>query len=227
MHHLDRLVDLFLPPRCGGCGRLGGAYCADCIRSTRRLEEPLCRRCGRELAFARSHCSCHLRHADRLISAVAMEGPVERAMHRFKYLGWRRLAVPFAALLGERLAGAQLGVELAVAVPLHRSRERRRGFNQAELLRRELSRQTGLREPPGRLIRWRHAPPQVGLDRQHRLQNLVGAFCWQGESLKRVPVIVVDDVSTTGATVDACAQALKEGGAGMVIGLTVARVASY
>jgi ComF family protein len=219
-----RLLDLVLPPRCGGCAAVGSWYCERCAEKTRRLEEPLCVRCGAELPFTGSRCNCRLRSVDRIRSAVAMEGPVEAAMHRFKYLGWRSLAAPLARLLVTGGGIAELAGMSAVAVPLHRSRQRGRGFNQAQLLLDELSAQGQLKKLPQRLVRGRSAPPQVGLDRLQRLANLQGAFTWRGEDLRKVPVIVVDDVSTTGATIDACAQALKSGGAGMVIGLTIARV---
>src|ERR1700674_1281105 len=100
-----RLVDLILPPRCGGGRRVGAWLCEPCRAKIRRLEEPLCRRCGVELSSASRTCGCRtrLRSLTRLRSAVAYEGPVEHAVHRFKYEGWRRLAEPLAPLLAERL----------------------------------------------------------------------------------------------------------------------------
>ena len=220
------LVDLILPPRCGGCHLAGSWLCEICLRRMRRLEQPLCRRCGAELESPRGGCGCRgrLRSLTRLRSAVAYEGPVESAIQRFKYQGWRRLASPLATLIAERVLVEGLAASMVVAVPLHRDRERQRGFNQAELLAHELRRRTGLRAPPGRLLRIRTTVPQVGNDRLHRWQNVKGAFEWRGPQLSGRSVIVVDDVATTGATLEACASALNEGGAGPVIGVTVARV---
>ena len=197
-----------------------------CRRRIRRLEEPLCRRCGAELDSPRATCGCKGRlHAlTRLRSAVAYEGPVESAVHRFKYQGWRRLAAPLAQLLAERLVVEGLASSMVVAVPLHTERHRARGFNQSDLLARELERRLGLRRPPGRLLRLRATPPQVGNDRLHRWENVHGAFAWRGAPLEGRSLMVVDDVATTGATLEACAAALKSGGAGAVIGVTVARV---
>ncbi|MGH7904730.1 MAG: ComF family protein, partial [Candidatus Dormibacteraceae bacterium] len=146
------------------------------------------------------------------------------AIHRLKYEGRRPLARPLARLVCDRLAidGAP-GMGL-LAVPLHRSRLARRGFNQSELIVRELRVRLRLPEPPGRLVRARDTPAQVGLDRAHRLANVSGAFDWQGPDLGGMPVILVDDVITTGATLEACAAALRAGGAGAISGLTVARV---
>lgn len=192
----------------------------------RRLEEPLCRRCGAELDSARNSCGCkgRLQALTRLRSAVAYEGPVEAAIHRFKYQGWRRLASPLAQLLAERIVIEGLASSTAVAVPLHPDRLRERGFNQSELLCRELQDRLALQDAPGRLVRVRATPSQVGNDRIRRWQNVRDAFAWRGPVLGGRPIMVVDDVATTGATLEACASALKAAGSGPVIGVTVARV---
>jgi ComF family protein len=192
----------------------------------RRLEEPLCRRCGAELDSGSASCSCRgrLRALSRLRSAVAYEGTAEAALHRFKYQGWRRLAAPLAQLLAERVVVEGLAASMVLPVPLHADRRRQRGFNQAELLTAELKRILGLPDPPGRLVRIRPTPPQVGSDRLHRWQNVRNAFAWQGEPLDGRPLMLVDDVATTGATLEACAAALRSAGAGPITGVTVARV---
>lgn len=155
---------------------------------------------------------------------MAYEGPVEPLVHRFKYQGWKRLARPLALLLCERIVVEGLASSYVVPVPLHSARRRDRGFNQSELLAQELRRELKLTEPPGRLERVRATLPQVGSDRLHRWENVRGAFEWRGESLHGRPLMVVDDVATTGATLEACATALKVAGSGPVIGVTVARV---
>ena len=145
-------------------------------------------------------------------------------MHRFKYEGWRRLAGPLAQLLAERLVVEGVAARWVVSVPLHPARLRQRGFNQAELLSRELRRRLVLDEPPGVLIRTRETPPQVGHDRRWRLENVCGAFEWKGPPLAGESMFVIDDVATTGATLDACASALRAAGSGPVTGVSVARV---
>ena len=141
--------------------------------------------------------------------------------------------------LGELLTSVWDSVEdlrglvlpLIVPVPLHPSRQRERGFNQAELLAAGLVR--GLRgryrKPPllvaaGYLRRWRATPPQTGLRRAARGENLRGAFeVVEPERVRERPVVLIDDVMTTGATLSACARTLKRAGAEPVIGLTLAR----
>jgi ComF family protein len=223
---LSGLLDLVLPPRCGGCLVAGAWLCDGCRARIRRLQEPLCRRCGAEVESARPDCGCRhrLRSLARLRSAVVYEGPIERAIHRFKYQGWRRLAGPLALLLAERLVVEGLAASWALAVPLHAERVRVRGFNQSELLARELRERMAVQPPPGQLVRTRPTPPQVGHDRLWRQDNMRGAFEWRGPHLGGKSILVVDDVATTGATLEACASALRAGGSGPVIGAAVARV---
>jgi competence protein ComFC len=186
----------------------------------------MCRRCGVELESAQRYCGCRgrLRALSRLRSAVAYEGPIELVVQRFKYEGWRRLAGPLALLLAERLVVEGLSADWVLAVPLHPSRLRQRGFNQADLLAVELRRRLALGKLPGELVRTRATPPQVGHDRLWRLKNVRGAFAWRGADLAGRSLLLVDDVATTGATLEACAAALRASGSGSVVGASVARV---
>jgi ComF family protein len=224
---IANLIELLLPPRCGACRSPGSWFCERCRGRIRRLEEPLCRRCGAEVESARKQCGCQrrLRALARLRSAVAYEGPIELAIQRFKYRGWRRLAAPLALLMAERLVVEGLAAQFAIAVPLHPHRLRQRGFNQSELLAADLRNRLGLASPQGELVRTRPTPPQVGNDRLRRLENVRDAFAWRGPDLGGRALILVDDVATTGATLESCANALRSGGSGPVFGISVARVA--
>ncbi len=226
MRLLGPLVDWILPPRCGGCHALGSWLCERCKRRIRRLEEPLCPRCGRELPFAGGTCNCRtrLRHLARLRAAAAYEGPLPPAVHRLKYRGWRALAPPLATLLIARLVVEGLPAESVLSVPLHAARQRRRGYNQAELLAREIRRALRVEPAYGELLRTRDTRAQVGLDRRRRQANVEGAFAWVGAPGAGRPVLLVDDVVTTGATLEACAAALSAAGFGRISGITLARV---
>src|SRR5439155_16560359 len=113
-----------------------------------------------------------------------------------------------------------------LAVPLHRDRLRERGYNQSALLARELGRRWALPLAADRHVRLRDTPPQVGLDRPSRRRNVAGAFAWNGPPLAGGAVLLVDDVATTGSTLEACGQALRAAGAGLIEAVTVARVSA-
>ncbi len=177
------------------------------------------------MQHAGNSCGCRrrLRHLSNLRSAAVYSGPLENALHRFKYEGRRPLAEPLGLLIAEWLILDGPGANLIACVPLHPRRRRRRGYNQAELLARVVSRRTRLPLVSG-LVRSRDTPPQVGLDRRSRGENVCDAFAWKAQDLGRCSVLLIDDVATTGATLDACAAALRAGGSGPVNGFTVARV---
>lgn len=220
------LLDWVLPPRCGGCGALGSWFCARCRSLIQPVAEPLCGRCGRQLEVRGEACSCRrrLRVLDAVRSAAVYEGPLERAIHRLKYQGRRPLAGALAGLLAERFEPFLQPDAILQPVPLHRRRRRQRGFNQAQLLADELGRAWEVGRAQGRLVRRRDTRAQVGLDRAQRRRNVEDAFRWLGPDLDGRPVLLIDDVITTCATVEACARALREAGAGDVRALSVARV---
>jgi ComF family protein len=159
-----------------------------------------------------------------LRSAAVYDGPLEAALHRFKYEGWRSLAPVLADLIWQRLGSELPAASLLVPVPLHPRRRRSRGYNQADLLVSGLARHVDRIRAGGRLLRIRDTPAQVGQDRLRRRANVDGAFTWRGHGLRGHPVVLVDDVATTGSTLEACAAALRAAGSGPVTGLTVARV---
>lgn len=152
-----------------------------------------------------------------------LRGPLKRAVYQFKYRQKRKLALPLADLMHHYLLENPLPAELIVPVPLHMDRLRERGYNQAALLARELSERSGLPLEEGCLVRIRETAPQVALKAEERRKNVRGAFRGQGEKLRDRQVLLIDDVSTTGATLEACAEALHERGARSVWALVLAR----
>ena len=149
------------------------------------------------------------------------DGTLRAIIHALKYEGRRSLAQPLAALIRARGSDLLAGADAAVPVPLHASRRRERGFNQAHDLARHLD-----LEVVGALCRTRATPTQTGLPAAQRHRNVRGAFevTRQARRLRGRVVVLVDDVSTTGATLEACARALKGAGVAEVRALTAARV---
>jgi competence protein ComFC len=148
---------------------------------------------------------------------------MRQAIYELKYRNLRALAAPLAKLMYDYLVTNPLPGEFLVPVPLHRKRWRERGYNQSSLLARELGRLTGLPVVDDCLTRRQHAPPQArsGSARE-RQSNVAGAFTCGDGRLKGKPVLLIDDVATSGATLNACAGALKSAGAVSVWGLVMA-----
>jgi ComF family protein len=204
------LLDLVYPPRCGGCDRRGTLMCAECLA---RIEHP-----GGERRVER---------LDAVVSAGVFKEPLRSAIHKLKYESDTPLAKELAGLISEALARDDRWVAddgeppVIVPVPLHPSRKRARGYNQSELLARELGRATGWTVEK-RLQRVKSTRPQVGLDAEARQENVRDAFQWQGEDAP-LRVMLVDDVCTTGATLSECAFALMAAGTEHIFAATVAR----
>ena len=154
-----------------------------------------------------------------------MEGAVQQAIFALKYRGIRAAAPERGLLLAGYIAEQRTPGDVIVAVPLHRRRLRTRGYNQSELLARELSKITGLPSAKGLLARVKDAPPQVeAATRSQRRTNVEGSYEVTGDVTGR-RVLLIDDVVTTGATMSSCAAALKQAGAASVWGLALAREA--
>jgi len=218
-------LDLLLPLRCLGCGREGDLICPSCRQSLPRIRLPLCQRCG-ATAGEGNLCRLCINHPltiDGIRSVFLFQGTVRQAILQLKYKHLKALATPLGELLNEYLSSHPLKGEALVPVPLHPKRLRERGYNQASLLAQELGKLVGLPVVEDMLIRVQDSVPQArtksALERRHNVQ---GVFTCP-RSLEGKQILLVDDVCTTGATLDACAIALKAAGATSVWGLTVAR----
>jgi ComF family protein len=212
------LVELILPPACAGCGRFGHSLCEACTAGFRRAESPQDR-------FAAADPGMVV--GDALVLAVAAfehEGNLRRALQRLKYGGSARIAPPLARAAApalEALTGVCGRLPL-VPVPVHAARERQRGYNQAALLAHALGGAASL--PVLDLLeRRRSTVRQHGLGKAARLHNLRGAFALRGGVPAPPQAILVDDILTTSATLEACAQVLRAAGATSVYGFAIAR----
>ena len=235
---LDAVLSIVLAPSCAACGELldhptRGPVCEACWQSVQPLTPPLCECCGdplsswRVISLPMARCP-RCRRARRLVdcarSVGAYDGALRAVVHALKYEGRRSLARPLALLMHSRCAAMFEHADGLVPVPLHSSRRRARGFNQALDLARHLSRNG----PPvcQALRRVRATPTQTGLPAAQRHRNMRHAFApaRRAPPLAGAVVVLVDDVSTTGATLEACARVLKEMGAREVRAVTAARV---
>ncbi len=219
------LLDLLFPPRCVSCGEMGNLLCAQCREKFELVEPPLCPRCGRPNPNGRlcPLCQRDPLQIDGVRSAAYFAGTLREAIHHFKYYNRQALAIPLGKLMGNYWEKSPLPAEIIVPVPLHPNRLRERGYNQAALLARELGQSTGLPVAENGLVRVRATRPQVELTAQERKENVSDAFHCSTMEFKGKRALLIDDVCTTGATLEACSIALQQAGARSVWAFTLAR----
>ena len=220
-----RIERWLLPAECLVCrsprmDRLESLVCDVCRARWRPIAPPYCSVCGEPapLGLECRVCAAWPPDFGPVRSAVRLDPAVRRLVHRFKYQGWWRLADSFAPRMAPFVR--EFGDADLVPIPLNRRREAVRGYNQAERLARALGDTTGLPVCPERLLRVRDTPTQTRLTPERRRANLAEAFA--GAECHR-PVILVDDVFTTGATLCSAAAELLERGAQRVGAVTFAR----
>ena len=235
-------LDLFFPPHCVSCRARGSAFCSVCRSKMILPANPLCWRCGRSLLLvlptkvSQQPPLCpdcfggNGPHDVSWLRAVAVhEGTAREAIHALKYQGRRRVAMPLGDLLAHYLQNWAHEVDLVIPIPLHAERQRERGFNQSALLARRCAGQLSIPYLPRALIRQRATRPQVGLSKEERRANVLNAFIpgRQGtlSHLAGKHVVLIDDVMTTGSTLNSAAAALAPLHPSSVSGLAVTRPA--
>lgn len=222
-------LDLLFPPQCAGCGAPGHPFCPRCAQLVEPVPPEICACCGRPQPAATALCPACRRGTSPLLLARAAAlhtSPLREAIHAFKYENHPELAGPLARYLIVAFHSAPWDalpqpIDAVVPVPLHAQRRQERGYNQSELLADELCRAAGLALEPAWLERIQATRQQVGLTAAERKQNVAGAFT----ASRRVAghtLLLVDDVYTTGATLQACAAAAVAAGARGVYALTLA-----
>lgn len=212
------LLDVLVPPACSGCGAFGEALCARCHSRLRPAST------SRDRFVAPDPSVVVGDELEVAIAAFAYEGVLRRSLARLKYGGAARLARPLAAAAAP-LVGPFMGAcapATLVPVPVHRDRLRQRGYNQAALLARQLGMELGL-PMSDVLARARPTSQQHRLNRAERLRNLRGAFVMGRDARAPPRVILVDDILTTSATLEACAAVLRAAGCERVVGVAIAR----
>ena len=231
------LADFLFPPKCPLCGKFGeenggGRFCSSCLAEFISFSHPLCPRCGRSFATpaGEDHLCGECLTAERFFTRARSLGPYEgkmvEAIARFKYRGATHLGKPLGKLLAEYKDDefSFSRFQRVIPVPLNVKRLRQRGFNQSLLLTRQVARGRALPLDFQSLQRIRNTPPQTQLSGADREKNIRGAFAVTApEAIAGKHILLIDDVFTTGATVQECAKMLKKAGAEQVDVLTLAR----
>jgi ComF family protein len=220
-------LNLLFPLRCAGCGTPGSDLCATCTASMVAVGRVVCKRCGEPLRAPGlcSRCKTGTYSFRQVRSAFRFEGILRTAVHALKYERRRSVAAPLARAMSEALERPESPDIMLCAVPLHPTRLSERGYNQSAELAQHLAQLWGISFLPDDVLeRIRPTERQVGLDYAARQKNVDSAF----RAGNRMPVsgkviVLVDDVCTTTATLNACATALLEAGASAVDGVTLAR----
>jgi competence protein ComFC len=218
-------LDWLYPPQCGGCGKAGSRWCADCRRLAYLLPDSICQVCGQILPAAGLCPSCQQNPPPyaALRSWAVFDGPLRKAMHRLKYSRDIALGEILARPLLQLLHQLEWDIELVTSVPVGVARRAERGYNQATLLAFPLALASGIPFRSQALRKVAETRSQVGLSPTQRRENVSAAFQASAEIVAARNVLVVDDVTTSGATIEACAFALRRAGARQVFGLTLAR----
>jgi ComF family protein len=222
-------IDWLFPPTCGGCNRAGYSWCPDCMQRVHLLNEPVCQRCGRPV---RKPGVCHacLQNPPpykSLKSWLVYEEPIRAALLKLKYL--RNFPV------GDTLAGLVIPViekfgwpiDCVVPIPLGKRRLEERGYNQVGMIALSLAALAKWEYMPRALFRTRETNSQVGLSAQKRRENVSNAFLCGTNKVSGKTILLLDDITTTGATLQEGTKALLKGGAKDVYAFTIARTIAH
>jgi len=204
------------------------AECASCGENAPIYPFPVCSICVSSIISSGSPEKITSDITQKIYSCLEYTPAVKCCLKSFKFEGNKKLAAFFRKIIVSQLLSEELRKErydVILPVPLHRSRKRKRGYNQSEILAEMISNSLGVPLRPDILIKIRNTPPQSGLRKTERKKNLKGSFSVTGKAfLASKSVLVVDDVITTGATIEECAATILNAGAGTVSAFTLARV---
>ena len=224
----DKILKILYPPVCPFCGRLSKeGMCEERRKKVVYVSEPCCKKCGKPIRNEQEEycfdCSLQKHIFTEGRSLYVHKSPVLEAVYALKYHNRKIYASFFAGELAEHYGSYLIRkrIDLIVPIPLHKRKQRQRGFNQAELVARELGRLAGIPVDTRSLKRIKDTDPQKNLNDKKRRHNIRGAFSVQGNVVIRKNVLLVDDIYTTGSTMDEAARVLLCAGAENVCFLTI------
>lgn len=223
----DYVLDLVYPKECVGCGVEGFWLCPKCQKEIIKVSSSFCPKCKRLTPngqFCRN-CRKNYHLTGVIIAGHFKFGPLREAIHTYKYNGVLGLEKIFRKLLIYRLKGRlPRGEKIIIPIPLHHKKEIRRGFNQAERLAQIIAQELDIPLETKLIIRTKETKPQINLKKKERLQNIQGAFSIiNAKKVKNKTVLLVDDVTTTGLTLNEAAKLLRNHGAREVWGVVIAQ----
>ncbi len=227
---IRKIIRALFPEACPNCGKVVKevGLCEDCKESFKYVKSPICAICGRtvddEGIYICDNCKNTKHYFKRNLSTFEYKGGIKECIYRFKY-GNMRCYSEFFAVNSYKRYGKILKhwkVDVIVPVPMYKKKQKKRGYNQAEEYAKALSRQTGIKVDNKLLIRNKDTIPMKTLSKQQREENLKNAFSVNKNGRKYKRVLIVDDIFTTGSTIDACAKVLLKNGVETVYGFCIA-----
>lgn len=220
------IIDWLFPPACLGCGKEGVVICQECFSSIQLVPKNVCNFCG-DFTSKQGRCPRCEKHKPSYSGFRAFayyDGIIRTAIHKLKYQNDIGIGNYLAELLKTELLRTNWEIDTIVPVPIGEEKRKTRGYNQAERLAKPLASLTSIEYKPLALKRIRESASQVGLDRSARQANVKDAFIAQANLIKDKTILIVDDVFTSGATMEACSSELLYAGAKKIYCLTLAKV---
>lgn len=223
---LWEFIDVVYPPECGGCELKGTKWCSACHSEIKKLSFPICKICGAEFNLENEPCPGCTNNTPQYTSLRSFgyfDGSLRNAIHKLKYRKDIGLGLVFAEMLKNLMSYYSIEINLVLPVPLSKARFRQRGYNQAAIIAYPFSISSDLSYSAKALFRTRETRTQIDLSREARKLNVKNAF-WANEKIvNNKTILLIDDVVTTGSTLNSCATALFTAGANQVHCMTVAR----
>jgi ComF family protein len=222
----DKFIEFIFPTACASCGKLGPMICSRCMSRFCKIENPICLRCGHPSTNTVVTCSsCRVEefNLNQSRACYKYSEPLESVIKQYKYSGLHALAEPLGNLMAQNWPGWASIPDMIVPIPLHIRRLRSRGFNQAQLLAHQLGAAVGIEVNDQVLRRERRTRPQVDLSPSERRKNVHQAFSAELGVVTGKRILLIDDVYTTGATLNSAAGTLLKAGADTVSAYCLAR----